>query len=222
MLEQATPPRDSSLIVVFGAMNPLVHTPQFYRSIGVMDEAELQASLHMPTNSTSAAVSQFQFGSPLIMVNCQPGQWWVQAPDLESWDRMLRITGLVFGKLGGTPMNAYVLVAQSHIDTAVVSVKSALAARIAATGLGFATGESSASNIELVLNEEDYIVTTSVQPSVLGEQSVYAFYQRQYPVPVLATGIFTLEPVVRGRLASFEEASKSFFDAVEVGIDLRK
>lgn len=220
MPEEVTPPRprDSSLIVVMGAMNPLVHSPQFYRSVGAMDEAELQGSLKMPLNSTTAEGSSFQFGSPVFSINVQPGQWWIQSSNLESWERMLMITRLVFGKLGGTPMNAYSLVSQRHIDTAIPSVKATLAKRIAAMGLGFADGESVASNIELVVKEEDYLVTTSVQPSVLGEQSVYTYYQRHYSVPISPSGTFALEPVVRSRLQAFEEASRRFFDAAIAGI----
>jgi hypothetical protein len=218
MPDQPTPPRDSSLIVVTGAMNPLVHTPQFYQTLGAMSEAELQDSLKMPLNSTSPENSQFQFGTPPFQVNVQPGQWWIQSSNLESWDRMLTITRLIFGKLGATPMNAYSLVAQRHIATSIPSVKSVLGKRIASMGLGFAGGDCLASNIELVLKEEGYLVTTAVQPSVMDPQSVYAFYQRQFIVPVSPTGTFILEPVVRGRLADFEEASKRFFDAVVAGI----
>jgi hypothetical protein len=172
----------------------------------------------VPSNATSSTGSQFQFGTPKITVNCEPGQWWIHGDDLESWERMLRIAGLVFGKLGGTPMSSYALTAQRHMDTLVPSVKAAIVAKIVATGLGFPRGESLASNIELVVREEDYFVTTSVQPSVLGEQMVYGFYQRQYPVPVTESGTFILEPVVRGRLAAFSEGSQRFFDAAVAGI----
>jgi hypothetical protein len=199
-------------------MNPLVHTPQFYRLLGAMDEEELQASLKMPLSSTSAASSRFQFGTPEITVNCDPGQWWIQGSNLESWDRMLKITALVFGKLGGTPMISFAIVAQRHVDTSVSSVKAALVAKITATGLGFPKGESITSNIELVLREEDYFVTTAVQPSILGEQTVYAFYQRQYPVSATEAGAIILEPVVRGRLTAFSEGSQRFFDAAVAGI----
>ena len=213
-----TPPRDTSIVAVMGAMNPAVHTPHFYRSIGAMDEAELQASLTQPLNSTTAASSQFQFGSPSLLVSCQPGQWWIQAADIQSWERMLKIVGLVFGKLGATPISGYALVAQRHVDTTVADVKSALAERIVGTRLGFPSGKSVASNIELVINEEDYAVTTSVQPSVVGEQVVYMFYQRNYTAPTPSAGTFALEPVIRVRLTGFEDGYSKFFDAVMASV----
>lgn len=214
----ATPPRKASVIVILGAMNPLVHTPQFYRSVGAMDETELQASLKMPLTSSTATNSQFQFGTPPITINCQPVQWLMQSDEIGSWERMLKIVALVFGKIGGTPISSYGLVVQSHADTSVADVKSAVAVRIRGMKLGFPEGKSSASNIELVVNEADYIVTTSVQPSVLGEQALYMFYQRLYQLPPTDSESLVLETILRGRTSAFDEGAKKFFDAALAGL----
>jgi hypothetical protein len=206
----ATPPRDSCIIAVTGIMNPSVHSPQFYRTIGVIDEDELQASLKMPLSITPM-LSQFRFDA--ITVSCHPTQWWIETTNGESWERMIAIATRVFTQLGGTPVSGFTLAVQRHIDTGV-NVKPVIAQKIATLDLGFPSGTSSASSIELAITEEDYTAGSIMQPSVLGEQLLYLLYQREYQLSVATPG--TLPQVgasIQNRLEKFLLGSNQYFDA---------
>jgi hypothetical protein len=210
MPPQVTPPRESYIILVTGAMNPQVHTPQFYRTIGAMDENELQASLKMPQNTTAAAMSQFEYGTLPITVSCQPTQWWIQSANDSLWDRMTSIASTVFTKLGGTPVSAYLLASQRHIET-TVDVKPVLERKIAELSLGFPSGTSQGSSIELAVNEADYVVAAIMQPSVLSEHGVYLQYQHNYQVPVPDAGtLIPMGNLIQSRIEGFLSASKQF------------
>jgi hypothetical protein len=203
----APAPRETYFVIVSGAMNPAIHHAQWYRNIGAIDEAELQASLRVPTNSTSPLLSQVQFGSPPLTVICQPETWWIQSSNASSWLRMLDITALVFARLNETPVTAYGMTSQRHLDTVAPDTKSVLAESIWELKLGFPEGarKSSASNITLSVIEEDYIVSVSLQPSLLSERAIFVFLNCQYPSPKGPTGgYFDLGVVLKSRFAKYQ------------------
>jgi hypothetical protein len=210
----AAAPRELYFVIVSGAMNPAIHNPQWYRVIGAIDEAELQASLKIPSNSTTSFSSQVQFGSPPLSVTCQPEQWWIQSSDAGSWSRMLEIASLVFARLRETPLVSFGLQTQRHLDTGASNIKSVLGASLVALNLGLPTGKSTGSNIALSVVDQDYEVTTSIQPSYLSERSVFVLYQRQYEVPKAPSGYVDLGVLLKARFDQFSSGSK------QVGIDV--
>ena len=208
-------PRETYFVVVNGQMNPAIHHPQWYRHIGAIDEAELQASLPIQTNSTSPVLSQVQFGSPALTVVCQPENWWIQSNDAQTWARMMDITALVFAKLNETPVNAYGFTSQVHIETVAPDTKSVLADSIWGLKLGFpeASRKSTASNVTLSVVEEDAVITASLQPSLLSERAIFVFLNAQYPAPRGTTlGYFDLGVLLKGRFEKYlrvEEAIRA-------------
>jgi hypothetical protein len=210
------PPREIYTVLVAGYMNPAIHHPYWYRSIGAMDEVELQESQKLTTNATTPALSQVQFGSPRLSVTCQAGQWLIQSNDPALWERMVSITALVFSKLGETPVSAYGLLAQRHIKTESPDVKSAIASRICEFNLGFPSGKSTASSVQMTVIEEDYEVTALIQPSVMSEQSIFCQYHQQYQTPKFTEGFehfeyFDVGRLLRGRLENYLSGSDTFF-----------
>jgi hypothetical protein len=203
---EVTTPREAYFVVVSGAMNPAIHNPEWYRVIGAIDEAELQASLKIPSNSTTSFSSQVQFGSPPIFVGCQPEQWWIQSSDAGSWPRILEIASLVFARLKETPLESFALQAHRHLETDGSDIKSVLAGSLIELNLGFPSGKSTGSTMTLSVVEQDYEVTVSIQPSYLSERSVFVMYQRQYEIPKAPSGYVDFGVLLKARFDQFSSA----------------
>jgi hypothetical protein len=206
------PPREIFSVLVVGSMNPAIHHPFWYRSIGAMDEAELQGALKLPTNATTPALSLVQFGVPRLSVNCQQTQWLIQSNEPSQWERMVAISALVFSKLDETPVSAYGLLSQRHLPTQAPDVKSAIASSIFGLQLGFPAGKSTTSSVQMTVLEEDYELTTLIQPSVMSEQSIFCHYHQQYQAPRPSEGYehFDLGALLKGRLEKYLSGSDKF------------
>jgi hypothetical protein len=218
---EVTTPRDSYFVVVSGQMNPAIHSPQWYRVIGAIDETELQASLKIPSNSTTSFSSQVQFGSPPLSVNCQSEQWWIHSSDVGSWPRMLEVASLVFARLKETPLESFRLQAQRHLATDASDIKSVVAGSLIELDLGLPTGKSTGSNILLSVVEQDYEVTVSIQPSNLSERSVFIMYQRQYEVPKAPSGYVDLGALLKARFDQFSSGSAQVCTDVVAAVNAR-
>ncbi|HWX53670.1 MAG TPA: hypothetical protein VN176_03670 [Verrucomicrobiae bacterium] len=203
-------------------MNPAIHSPQWYRTIGAIDEAELQAALKVPSLSTTPLSSHLEFGSPPLTVACQTEQWWIQSAVIGSWPRMIDVTSLVFSKLKETPLESFGLVAHRHIDTDGADIKSVLAAALGELSLGLPiSGKSTRSNISLSVVEQDYEATTSIQPSYLSERSVFILYRREYEVPKAPSGYVDLGAVLKVRSEQFLSGSSEIFTSIVAAVNAR-
>ena len=194
-------------------MNPSAHHPQWYRSLGAISDAELDASLKSGAAVTTPIVSRLQFGSPIITVICQPNLWVIQANEDSCWERMLTVASLVFAKKNNQPATAFGLMVQRHIDTEA-NARSILAATIAGLGLGFPIRESVSTNITVANPEEGFTITSSIQSSVIGERTVFGFYHRDYPGQEI-TG--SSDP----RFLAFISGSQQFFADMVSSINTR-
>src|ERR1700722_16168303 len=146
-------PNDTTYtIAVRGSMNPAIHNLLWYKVIGAIDEAEYDASIKFPFNTTMQLLSQVRLiGPPNLAIQCQPNEWTIQGFGDESWSKMIEITKLVFERLNETPVGGYSMVAQKHLDTQVPDVRAVLAERIYRTNLAIPQGSSIASNIEITV-----------------------------------------------------------------------
>jgi hypothetical protein len=204
-------PRNAHLVLVAGAMNPSIHHPAWYRSLGAIDDDELGASLKAVTGATTPVVSQFQFGSPILTVTCQPNIWMIQSTEDSSWARMLKIASLVFAKALKPSMTAYGLMVQRHLDTEC-EAKSFLADRIFSLHLGLPVGKSVNSQITLADNGEGVTITTSLQSSVFGQHVVFGLYHYDHP-----TG--EIESILDGRADKFLADSAFFFANIVAAVN---
>lgn len=218
---EVTTPREAYFVVVSGSMNPAIHSPQWYRVIGAIDETELQASLKIPSNSTTSFSSQLQFGTPPLIVSCQPEQWWIQSGNVASWPRMLEVASLVFSRLKETPLGSFGLVTQRHIETDASDIKSVLAASLIELNLGLPTGKSTGSTITLSVVEQDYEATASIQPSYFSERSAFVLYQRQYQVPKAPSGYVDLGDLVKARFDHFQLGSQTVCTDIVAAVNNR-
>jgi len=221
MPDAPTAPRDTYFIGVNGSMNPAIHHPQWYRTIGAIDEAELQAALRLPSQ-TSQLFSQVQLGAQTLMVTCQPDAWWIQSNLVESWPRMIEIASQVFARLNETPVSGYAFTAQRHIDTDCPDTKFILASSLSELHLGLPTGKGVASNAQISLVEEDFVVVASIQPSALSERAIYVFYQCQYQAPSVPLGTyFDLGTLLRGRFNKYQVEQGRVFREMVAAVNAR-
>ena len=218
----ATAPRETYTIGVVGSMNPAIHHAQWYRTIGAIDEAQLQAALQNPFNNTSQFLSQVQFGAPPLSIVCQPDNWWIQSNDADSWARMLEVTSFVFARLNETPVTAYALTAQRHIDTDCPDTKAILASSLQELRLGLPMGKSAAANATISIFEEDFVVHASIQASLLSVRAIYVFYQAQYQAPNNPSGrYFDLGVLLRGRFNKFRVEQERVFSQMVIATNAR-
>jgi hypothetical protein len=206
-------PRNAYSVLVAGLMNPSIHHPQWYRSIGAIDDDELRASLKSGTSGTTPIASRLEFGSPSLTVFCQPGLWMIQSMDDSSWTRMLRVASLVFAKEKNPTLTAFGLMAQRHIDTNR-DAKAILAASVAKLDLGLPSGRNVNTSFTLASSEEGFTLTTSIQSSVFGERVVYGRYHCDYPAE-------EIEGILDGRFDLFASRSNEFFADIAAAINAR-
>jgi hypothetical protein len=134
---------------------------------------------------------------------------------------MISIAAIVFSKLNETPVTAFSLLAQRHLPTNSPNVKAELARRLSQLNVGFPVGRSTSSNLQLTVIEEDHELTTLIQPSVMGENSVFGHYHQQYQTPRLPEqemGYFDVGVLIRSRLEKFQLTSEAFFGEVVVAL----
>jgi hypothetical protein len=218
----AVAPRETYFVVVSGAMNPQIHHPHWYRMIGAIDEAELQASLSNSANSTGPAVSVVQFGAPALTVTCQPAAWWIHSNDANLWPRMIDVTALVFARLNETPVTAYGFTSQVHVDTIAPDTKLVLAGSILGMKLGFpeGSGKSTGSNIALTVTDEDAVVSSYIQPSILSERAIFVYLSCQYSSPTAAApGYFDLGVLLKNRFDRYRTLERRVCTDMVAGVN---
>ncbi len=224
MAEIQTTAADAFSIVIVGAMNPRIHHPQWYRTIGAIDEAELQSTLSGASVLITAMVSQFQFpaAEAAIAINCIPDRWTIQTNTDSTWERIANVAARVFEKLSETPCTIYGFNTQKHVKTEAPNVKDTMATAIAEMQLGFPIGRSLASAVQLQSTEDDHKITVSLQPSLAGESSIFVAYNTEYQAPTAAAGgYFDIGKLIVSKLPEHRERAGAVIQAVVTAINNR-
>lgn len=170
-------------IVVAGAMNPAIHHPAWYKSIGALKDEE--ASLALPSSPLQIAeqwlatictpqVAQFTVGR--IRVVCIQQSWTIVTTDSDLVVRILGIASCVFRALGHTPVSAYGLNVASHRSSGVQRVGARLAELVQRLPLGlvFSGETSNSATIALKSSVENRDLNITIQPSVKAEDMIFA------------------------------------------------
>jgi len=92
-------------IVVIGSMNPAIHHPFWYQTIGGLTESETRTVLQAAATVTSAQLSQFNVAG--VEVLCLPDRWQVQSADEAHINRLASLTKLIFDRLHDTPLKGF-------------------------------------------------------------------------------------------------------------------
>lgn len=204
------PPVIMHTIAVGGFMNPAIHHPLWYKTIGAIDDAEYQATISTPFNTTTQLVSQLRFANSKLAIQCQQNEWTIQGLEDASWPKMVAVASLVFEKLNETPVSSYAFVTQKHLDTTISDVGAALAGKVYGMNLALPIGDEPHSSVELRVKIEDYQARMILQPSTLGVNKLFVFYQHLYQAPT--GGYFDLGKLITVRVGGFREAEEAHSD----------
>lgn len=223
MAEPAPVVSDLYSIVVIGAMNPRIHHPAWYRTIGAINDSEFHATVISQSIALSAMFSTFKIGETDIVILCQADRWEIKSPSPEQWDRMAGIAKLVFGKLNDTPVAFFGLTTQRHLPTASESVIKSLGAKLERIKLGLPTVGAEATNIQITSAEGDYLITVSVQQSIVNRQSVFILVNTQYNCPTTEPAMpltqFDLGPLIDIQLKKHQDRAVSLFRKIVRGVE---
>jgi hypothetical protein len=102
---QITEQKNTYNVVVLGGMNPRIHHPAWYRTVGLLSEAETEAALKAPQTFAALPVAQVQ--TPEMVIFCQEERWEIRTSNENMCDRIINITIKLFDDiLPHTPVSA--------------------------------------------------------------------------------------------------------------------
>jgi hypothetical protein len=84
-------------IVIVGAMNPRIHHPSWYQSVGLFSELEFEEAIASPDTIVTPPFSQVQ--TSLLTISCQEDRWTIQTSKVAEVGRMQAIAATVFDDL---------------------------------------------------------------------------------------------------------------------------
>lgn len=151
-------------VVLAGAMNPRIHHPSWYRSMGLIDETEEKIATADSNMFLIPNLSQLGFGDFKII--CQDGRWEIRVSNSNNAARLIDIASNIFDNLlKHTPVTAFGINFIVERDTRATSVSEVLAGFIAATPLGLDDTGASGADIVLKRISGGRVVTITIRQS---------------------------------------------------------
>jgi len=91
--------KDSDLfsVVMLGSMNPRIHHPKWYQSVGIFSDEEVEYSIGTQPVFCTPAFSQFVVGD--LVIKCLPERWDIQTTKPENIDKIREIGQRLFDVL---------------------------------------------------------------------------------------------------------------------------
>jgi hypothetical protein len=197
-------------IVIVGAMNPAIHHPGWYRAVELITEVELTTALQAGPAS-SQAFARFRFDG--IEIFCLQDRWQIQGPET-SGTRLLKLAMETFARLDETPVSAFGVNNDFHIETVLPDVAAKLATMSAEAGFGLGDiGPASSATFVLVHSGPDCTFRTTIAPSPRGPQYLSVLHNTHRNAPTGARK-FSLAPLLE---ATFQIA-RSHSDRVSAAL----
>jgi hypothetical protein len=203
---------DAFSIVVVGAMNPMIHHPAWYRSVGILEEDTARAVAPGGRTIVTAEVAQFEL--PGITINCLPNRWQASTEEAaEKGDAVLELACKTFERLQDTPVRAFGFNFSVHRATPHESVKARLASLVRGIGLG--VDDTTEATASLSYRSFAGSVTTGleIQPSTRGDEFVYVAVNRHHDIQAAGTH-FDLTLLVRDAIDADRRAAYLAMDRV--------
>jgi len=191
-------------ITVFGAMNPRIHHPSWYRLVGLLDGEDEKAAREDEQMICSELSSFFRTGSFLIL--CRPNEWMVQAATEYEPTLLLNLTSVVFDeRLAETPITAFGINFESHSRTCLPDVGEYLADRVSGLPLNL-TNPRARMHFTSEADAPGRRVVFRIEPSVKSSKLVFVHHYFYYEFT--EPGKVELHPAIEAHLQSdFEFAS---------------
>jgi hypothetical protein len=95
---------DAFSIIILGGMNPRIHHPLFYQTIGVLTDAEVGEAVLRENTLSMAHLAQLDIGD--VRLVCLPDRWQVETSKYELCPRLLEIASRAMTALEYTPVGA--------------------------------------------------------------------------------------------------------------------
>lgn len=97
---------DRYSIVVVGGMNPRLHSPFWYKHLGLISQSEFDEAINAPGTFSTPPLAQMQLAE--FTVTCQLERWEIRTSMSRAADRIREITARVFDEhLPHTPVSDY-------------------------------------------------------------------------------------------------------------------
>jgi hypothetical protein len=144
-------------------MNPAIHHPAWYLITSIITQSEFEESLRKPVVVSPPAA---QFTNNGFSVVCLPDRWQISC-DAVDGRRILALAKATFEKLDHTPVTAYGVNHDFHVET-TKQIPSTLATIVRQTGLPFPLEEAASAEITYTAEVSGCTFKTVISPSPRG------------------------------------------------------
>lgn len=190
--------KNTYAIVLIGAMNPRIHHPAWYQTVGLLDKDEAEAAMKLPLTLTTPMLAQLQ--TPKLLINCQDNRWEIRTVELDQVQRIQDITCKVFDELlVHTPIAAAGFNFTTYNETACKDVGMYLSAAAVKSGIGLKGDNAVAAELTLRRRFDDHTSLVIVQPVADNPRAVLITQNFEYPIQ--GEGFFKLADVFTRRYA---------------------
>lgn len=201
-------------VVVLGAMNPVIHHPAWYHLVSIITESELTESLE---NQVIVTPELTEFKTKYFSLLCAKDRWQISS-EVEDADHIISIAKTTFEKLYHTPIGAYGINHDFHIETKK-PIGSTLMSIIRKTGLPFPPDEEGTAGITYIAEGSNCKFKAVISPSPRGQHFLYIMNNAHFDISQDQEGQFDFGPLLDRAFQINEERSQlirsRFFDAIE-------
>lgn len=194
-------------------MNPAIHHPAWHHAVSTITQSEFEESLSKPV---VVLPNLAQFESNSFSVLCLPDRWQVSCEAVDA-TRIIEIAKATFDKLEHTPVGAYGVNHDFHVET-TKQIPSALAAIVRKTGLPFPPNEVGTAAITYTAEVSGCTFKTVMSTSPRGPRFLHIQNNAHFVTPQEGKH-FDLAPLLDGAFQRNEERShimlSSLVNAIE-------
>lgn len=167
-------------IVVVGHMNPAIHHPGWYQSVGLFSEAEAKTAVGM-LSGVSSELAQFRLDE--IELLCLLDRWQLSAP-AKCGERVLDLAAQTFKRLSETPVRAFGINDHFQVETGVADVSAWLAEMFLSLPLGLTSlGAASSGTIIVEHQAPKCVYRSTIGPSAKGPKFLSVVHNAHYLAP---------------------------------------
>ncbi len=191
--------KDLYFIVILGGMNPRIHHPYWYRSVGLLDTEETEQALKTPNTLITPPLAQIH--TPNLTIVCQEDRWEIRTTELGQIQKLQEITSKLFDEiLPHTPVLAAGFNFHLRRATESQDVGRILAATLYKAPLDLKPDHATGGEAVLRRTHDDHTASVNVQMAPNDKRYVYCLYNFEYRFEG-TSGHFSLGDVVTRRFA---------------------
>ena len=190
---------DEFTVFATGAMNPRIHHPAWYKSMGILSSEDADAAAHEPGLVCLDQLARFKAGD--IAIQCEQGRWFASTNQAELLHKLVDIVVGVFDNgLPHTPIGAFGLAFAYHSATGCAHVGTLLAEHLRKCGLELEISPQTQGFLALFTEQLGRQVHLRVEPSMQGPDRLFVGFTATYVVTTEPSAAFELGPRIRARV----------------------